>query len=826
MSKKKKKHVDISQSSSAGFTSSIAKSRVKNFIIRNRIIIIIFLSAFALSLVNNYTASRVNPVNKPHDDAYFYYQISKQVKEQIFDKLFSFINGIITNSFSSRDYQMMGFTENDIQSIFRAPGVVFIYGFLFFLFGVSFHTILIANSFFFAIESVLIFLIGRMLFQRYKQVPILLSIIFMIYAPIHILTMYSITETIINLMILLSSYFYLLSFKDKKSKYFFSTGILIYFLSLTKVAFIYLGFILFFWIIFLIYYKFKSHSKKKYAKAFIFGFMLVLLLWKFVSYRATGELNITSSTWKIVSDMSAGRVGWTYISPINEGLDNNLGRDHTKYFRDSVSMVKIDRNNLWLSYSLVGKKAIFSALKSEPFKIMLQSLRKFAFLVVTPFESIGDSTQRTFLFSYLLGVPNNIYHNLIILLSLFSLLFFYKHWEEKSIFVLLIFAHFFMYSVTNPESRYITTAMPLIIIMTGYSIEWLISQYKRLFQYISKYFVLIFISLILIGISAFVKIYILTIIATYLFFISLTCYIFLISNKFISTKKALLSASILFFTLIFVYSAFVLMNGDKDRGTVVLNRNKEKIIQYITLKENFDINLYDEAVLMIDSRTKGNGFDYMKISINDNTVQIFTNNFPVQTNIFYLIDNGTSFSPAEYKWVLVSFPIQLLVPNGNEIKIEIETLFKDKKGKVLFYYDKDNPNGYFIGPSFFRNFKSSLNCKNSSIWTNVIDARFTEKYQLESKSRKSYVVDVNGNQIQKDLRVYILLKRKGGYFVKEEYKFLDKMYYGFNAFLNPVGNGLVKWFDDQKDGYIPAGKNVRNYIETEFDRYYSGYEIY
>lgn len=819
--KKKKKRF---QEETADKKPLFSQERLRQFIIKNKIVLVLFAFGFIFSLINSYTASEINPVIRPGSDSHFYYIISQQVKEQIFDRFFGFIFGVIGNTFSIRDYQVMGFVENDIQSIFRAPAGVFFYGFFFFLLGVSYHTVLIVNALSYGVQIALVYLISKELFPGSKKIPFIITGLFFFYIPFHIMVMFSYLETIINLVLLLLIYFYILAIKEKKTVYFFLTGFLIYFSALMKISIQYLGFLLFFVLIYLIYRTYHGKERKRIMKSFIAGFLSILIVWKLISFRATGEFNLTSVTWSKVTAATAGRVGWSAIAPSSSGLGNNVFRDSTKYFRQAVDQVPIDRNNLWFSYSYVCQKALNLAMKNEFFPILFQSIKKSVFLVVTPMESMIKHVDRKFIFSFLTGVPNYLYHNFIMLLFFFNLFFFYKDFQKRLILYGIIVFHFITYGVTIALPRYITNAMPFIIILCGATLMWLGHYYKEFLKVLVKRKINILIALLLLITGLIANGLIIKIISIILFFFSFGFLIYRISNHFLEKPKPLISSIIIFSFFIVIYGTFLISDKDLDEEKTIVEENTQVVEQNIILPDDFNLEKYDQAVLMIDAKIRGENSMEIKVKINDTIVKEFNRGFPSQGNILYYKEVGIYFTYRERKWVAIPFSTSLLKKNN---KVQIIPAFPEGEiNKLVLYSDKKDKPGKFIGPSFFKNWKTLLNGNNVSLWTNYLDTRHIDEYQVKSIKREGFVKANDKDIACGNLRIYLLLKNKGGYYIKEEYQRLDQFYVGFIGLFKPLENKMVEWLPGPKTGFVTAGDRVRTYLESEFDRYYTGYDVF
>ena len=235
--------------------------------------------------------------------------------------------------------------------------------------------------------------------------------------------------------------------------------------------------------------------------------------------------------------------------------------------------------------------------------------------------------------------------------------------------------------------------------------------------------------------------------------------------------------------------------------------------------------------MAIDAKTKNNKDLNLKIYLNGNLIKQFVNGIPIQTNVLYYISDK-KYLPHQYKWVFIPFD-KNLISNTNKIEIEIVT----ENGELKIYGDYTKSSNYFIGPSFFRTFTSAIELNPLYLLEKgYIDTRFIEKIKLSSLTTKSYLIKNNviysndlsdsyGKQYG-NYRVRILLKRKGEWYLKENYKPIENYYFGFVGLIRPVENKIVEYLPAPKEGYIPAPKNVRIYLQTEYDRYYTGYEIF
>ncbi len=798
-----------------------------------KILLILFLFGFILSLIVSYTGKNINVGDREHGkyDATHYYKMSKIVKENLYPRFFSFLSGVFFDTLSKQEYQKMGFYQNDIESIYRAPAIIFTYGCVFYLFGESPDSVLVFNAFLFGLDMVLIFLISMMLYKN-RKLAILLAGIFCFYISYHLANTFLAAEVMGTFTFLLLAYFFVKAIQTNKPLFYMFTGMLIYINALIKISNQYAGHVI---IIVLIIYIWKSINIKKELRKkliifFLMGLFLVLLPWRLTCYRVSGEFSIINVLDPEVTKITGGRGGWRCIDPSTYGMVDNAGLSNDQYFRKFINDIDPKyKNNSWYYFSLVCGKAWKAAVKDAPGKVFIQSMVKIFLMMISPAEA--QSTGRTIIFSPLLGPFNYVYHNLIIILGIIPLFFLLGigKFSEKMIFLLIIAYHYFIYGFAASEFRYALTAISSFILLSGTSILWIRNNLSRLKNLLlrKKYFLYLFI-LIIINIGLYYLIWnnMIKIVILNMFFIILTFLIYLVSSHFIKPRHAMISSILMLLFLTVLYNSIILLADDIDKYFIKLSKKDNPVVkQEILLPDNFDYNKYDEAVLAIDMKVRNKNDPGIKIKINDKLVREFSDGLEVPKDVLYYVNN-TSFNPYENKWVFIKFDLNL-IKNMKKVNITLEAeLQKDSKSSLLIAYDNGIKFPNYKGGSFFRNVKHNFT-RNVFLFSNQVDTRIIKKYKFLSKSSESLIITKNKiNKLDGQLRIRLLLKNKGGYYVLNKYSALDKYYIGFIALINPVDRKMVKWLVKPDKEYIPASINVRKYLESEKDRYYTGYDIF
>ena len=821
--KKKKRKDDLV------IKKSININFLKNKLSSKRNIIFICLIGIIFSLVMSYTGPDNNVGQRYCGDATHYYKISTMISKNVFPSFFSVITGVIFNRFSKQDYQRMGFLESEVTSIYRTPAVVFLFGFLFFLFSVSPHTVLISNSIIFGFDLFLVFTITMMLFNN-KKISYLFTFIYFFYIPFHLLNTFLLTENIVNPTLLLLIFFYIKSMQTNKTIFYFFTGIFVYLIMLMKTNFQYLGFLL---IVLIIYQVLKIQKgisiqlKKKIIKWFLIGFLIIFLPWKFITYRASGDFNIMTTGVTHVNKINSDRVFMQTLDTSIIGLEDNTGnRPHTKYFREFIDKGNPRyKNNIWFYYSSVCGPAWKKNLKENSLKIIMQSVNKAFLLLVTPMIK-----PRCPILTPFKGLYNYILHNLIIFFGLFSVFLIDKNYNIKLMFIFIILYHFIVHGITVLEHRYNVTTISSFLFLAGYSIVWLQNNLRTLLKTFLKekklkYILILIIIFFILFLS--IEQNIIKILAVNFVFILISLLIFFINKNFLKKINAVLSSILLFLFLSILYNSIIFLYNDFDKYYIsITKKNNLTVKQIIKLPDSLDLKNYDDALLAIDMKSKHNNNYKLAVKLNQKLINKFDNGLPIQTNILYYLTK-TTFNPYDNKWVFIKFNKNLL-KNINKLEICVEAEFdKKSSGKLLIAYDKKDQFPYYTGGSFFRNFKNYF-IRCVSLFSNTFDTRFIKKYKLSSISSKSYIINKNETEerVKGQLRVRLLLKQKGGYYTHKNYTKLDKYYVGFIGLIKPIENNIVRWLKEPHKDFVPAGKTVRTYLQTENDRYFTGYTIF
>ncbi|MBU1077894.1 MAG: hypothetical protein KKH98_11420, partial [Spirochaetes bacterium] len=149
----KKKHKHLKEPENKNSNKDLFKlfdpAFYRRIVKKNKTMLLIFLASFLLSAILLSVTSNQDPIPNG-SDPYYYYVSAQKVKEHIIKSPVAFIFKTIFNSYSQNDYINMGFTENDIESVYRAPAFIFIWAILFTFFGQSHFIIFFFNALFFA----------------------------------------------------------------------------------------------------------------------------------------------------------------------------------------------------------------------------------------------------------------------------------------------------------------------------------------------------------------------------------------------------------------------------------------------------------------------------------------------------------------------------------------------------------------------------------------------------------------------------------------------------------------------------------------------------
>jgi len=445
---------------------NLSKDNFLKFINKNKILIIIFLVSFLFSIIVLFTGKNIlHPKHRNGDDDYYYFLNALRVKENILKSPISFIFNLLTDSYTQEEYIKMGFIDNDIDSVFRAPFFIFFWAFILLIFGNSIYIIWIFNSLIFAFNSLLFYVISFKLYRN-KLFSLIFTILFIIYPSFHLIKIGLNTEPFLNLILLLLIFYSIKAIDEKKSKYFFIVGSLLYLASLVKLSIQYLAFL---FLIFAIFYfrKYIDNTKerKKLFISFLGGILLIMLPWKFLTYRATGEFSLTSVTIKSATEASAGRAAWQSSDPYCNGISPDGGRSASIFFRKAINKVK-PSNYLWFYYSEICSQAVKNVLYAKPITFIKNSIKKSLILLISPpSANYSKYFNIKLLIDPLLGSFHFILHNFIIFFALLSIFFPYKNFSKKIILILILFYHLGVHGVSHIESRYLDTAMPTLFLL-------------------------------------------------------------------------------------------------------------------------------------------------------------------------------------------------------------------------------------------------------------------------------------------------------------------------------------------------------------------------
>ncbi|GEM_PF-7121957 len=784
---------------------------------KTRYPILVFIFFFLYCLLGQILNGPLNLYPEGGDSS-FYAQIGVWYSK-IFSDLPHFIGGVISNSLSPAEYASYGMVaDNPISTFFRSPVYGFWLGLFIFLFGLSNGSLLFSQAILTGLLGLFIFIIVR------RSAGLGASWIAMIFLALHfsVLTVSNnvLTELFLSVFLLFLTLVVLNTFKEEEElsknkigRRFFYIGFLILLVILTKPSMQY--YIIFFLagIMAMLYLKKTSFSTaRKSVIFFLVGFLLTTFLWGLFFQRATGHFDITTRGLE-GTNLLLG----TSVMTEGQGLNSLFV---PLEFRDKVRNLTSIPNAWYQYYSNLALKAGIEHIKAHPFDMILLFVKKSSLTIMIPPYNINSD-------QYFPEYRKNvlpIIHFALFILFLSGLFFLKKFYVIRIMSASLLIYLFLIHAAGVMDDRYFFPLLPFLIIISSI----VISQIKNIripqLKILPSTLILILNILVLflsrqelLGVllptiesmkivQAFLRIPLLL----------FDGYIVIRVLTPLYAKQQLYLIGFLFISLITIYSFFLLTNPTWGYWKTVISKDTH-VRKDIILPPTMDLSQYEEAFLIVN-------VDYEKdiqLSTRINT-RTFSTTFSGTNSYPIIYSHAARWKKGEAQWLFTPIPFSSLkTTNIIEIKTSGENFrltgnFNTKKSILpsfiyyrIFSYQREltakEKRAYHFTPILSQNSTSYLFRENMPI----------SDFSLSPLKQ-------TGN-----MHIFIVLKRKGNYYVRKEYVSIQNSHPKFILLLNIIDRGIVKWLPaPDKDYTEVASDKVLNVILSEHDRFYSGYELY
>ena len=758
---------------------------------------LVFLATFIITTIILLQSRPLDPAsfNHPGSDSHYYYQLAVSFSK-VFKEPFYYIPALISKTLSERELLEIGFNKNsDFDSFSRAPVYITYLGLWIALFGVSKISLIFSQSFLIGLMSVGVFAI----LLNFISFPLALAGVFFNLFYLSYYTSASITMSE-NIQIAIVPFLFLvfdkICIKEKISKKdLLLYAFLIVCISFSKNAMKYLGFFI---VIFSSFFIFSSKKEDiKILKKEILFFILFFVLFYFIAQR------IVSQSTPSGPDANIG--GWRnfYAGSMidTDGYNLNTGF-HCQEFRNSLVYGK---DQFWFNrYSQVCKYAVLAIFRSNPIAFLSLTVRKFSLLnLFPPCNGEGYNLFKT-LRKYFL----TYFHWFILFICFVSFLVHDNRKIYLKFFVLLFIVYIGgLFSLSNTDSRYMITVVPLKNILAWLFLIDIVNKkvnFTKIYIFLSVIMLIVsfilfhpvwifrfFSSLFLIRLIRFLNLLILTLIM----------FPFLVKEK----EKFL---KLEFFLSFFVILLFFLVGGVWVWSDKYLNHfplDKKFCKQKIIFSEKPSVKSDNEFFVAVDV-TFSSPEDVININVNGK----FDTSIKADKTQKTLFEEMEPI-PERYKsaqWCFIKIPAEIVsVTNIISVsvsdKAKIWGSMKDDKKRPSFFHFTSNLENLIFGPGSQRERRLFL-------------PFYTASLQRDSYSRF-------------DANIFIILKTRSSYYVKDVFSELNDANIKFIALCNPVDNNMVVWKDSPpllQEQLKPVRGNLMLYLFGEFDRLRTGITIF
>lgn len=592
-----------------------------------------------------------------------------------------------------------------------------------------------------SITCILVYFLATGIFNR--KTALLSALLASVYPGfIYYSTMLYQETTTLFLLVLLALLIHC-AISQKKVFLYFIIGMLVVFLSFYRS-----GFILFFFlisaIIFLVLWRQYKKQFMNFFYSFLTGALCVFILYGAFTYRVTGSmiLNGPPSAWLFYETLY--RDGWvtdTFAPSLSPELQQSAQKkglsltDNFKY-TDLPSEVYMNAGMMLILKDPIG-------MVSQ----LIKRIHRMWFYVATYPERWHS---RTVLLQ--LG-----FHRILLLLGLCGMVLSFLAWRSTWFFYALFFYCTVVYIPILGIPRYAIPSMPFIIILAAYTLTLLRESVSTTVNLRTKTLSAILAVLAAIAVynygipgmlSLFSGVLIDTcryaqIIAVNLLIIVLAWifYCFIINNrKNVRTNFCLVAFPAA--VLLLFYSNDALSSKTWHEWEVGLRTGNQKIKQTIVLSDDFDIQKYKQATLMIDM-FPGEERDYnFIINVNGQEVKFFKGGVKVKEHKFdhkflgifkrFFFDSF-KLNPEDFRqWYEIDLPLELIsYENKAVIECGLDETSNGRKNHVTIFgdYFSGSDKNIFEGPCFPR---SNQDTSLAKIMPYSGDNRFERKTVLSS----------------------------------------------------------------------------------------------
>lgn len=752
----------------------------------------IFLLSCVISSMVLFT-SPLDPFSEGSDAWYFV--ILGQRMADILKNFPDFIWNFVSGGYTQAQYQQMGFVDpTGIYTVFRALFYVFYLSIVISLFGVSKNVMLCSQMCILASIFVLIYQILSKFVSR--KMALILTVVSMFHYSFYISAARPESELFLCFFLLLTWKQCMITFEAPKPKKMFLLGFLLMWTSLIKSSmtflFVLAGGIICTWI----YLRFRESHRRLLAG--FFAGMLIPALFCSILYSRT------NNTIGFIEMGLGGRnfyAGQQYYSDCfytNAQYQNRWFVEEAKKISSQVNPQR------WFAqFSEVSSAAVAKTFLNDFPNAFAFTVKKVAFLTAFPPSNVYPEIKR---FVFLQGNYLMIVHSFVLVLAFISIFILRGQYPLKIFFTATYVYHLAVYGLTNIVTRYFISLLPFFIIMAALTVAMLKPKMICRDSLIVAALLVLLVTLFLgrppLIAGDYLYSQILKILLVNAIFGVLVFFVFFRLMRGIAHDEIILPGLLSTFVIICL-NVFMLTDRDLLRTTIRADTTVAKEIQ---MPPAFKASDYEAFYLLVDF-VKGSA-DY---NVLFNGTRIDAEIIEDKSPIIWAIDKA--WGANERKWTYIKLPSNLV---GATNRVEISS-----PNDIQLYADYVSGKLHYL-PSFVH-YVTGYEIVYGPVYTPAIDKRVYMSCALNSVG--STWVD-GKSSCSKDVRVYIVGKRLGGYVMPQKYAHLMDIHPFLLSLLRLPDQGLVVYKKESLADDVPIRGEMIKVLLGEVETFDTGYDLF
>ena len=629
-----------------------------------------------------------------------------------------------------------------------------------------------------SLTCVLIYLIGRTIFQR--KVGIVAALLSSLYPGFVYYSIMLYQETTTIFLLALYLVFLCKAISHKKLSLYFTSGILLSIISFYRSGFIFFP-LLAIPALFLILQLLYKKGFLRYFLHFLTGSVSMLIIYGTFSYAISGTFtfNKPPSSWIFYETIH--RDGWvtdTYAPTPTKEL-NEIAKEYSYPISPGNQAQKFPPETYI--------KAGIQYIRKQPFEYLSQFVKRVK-RVWTYVETYPGRWHSSKVWSQLL------FHRFLILLGLLGISLSLTVWHHSWLFYLIFLYITCVYTPVIGIPRYAVIAMPFIIILAVYALFSLMEILKNKGKQLifSKPFLLWIATVVISAILYYMGVpmllalfpqvsppffYTATILLMNLILIAIGCLGYHVLNlRFENISRSFYITAFPLVIVMVFYNNEALTSKTWHGWEAPLYSHQQKIKQLILLPQDLNLDGYRKANIMIDM-FPGGGKEYnFHMKVNGRQIKVYQGGIKVREqkfdNKFFGFYKSFFFetyelSPEDLRqWYEIPLPLHFLKKNSTlVVECYLTGTVEHKKNYVIVFgdYTTSIDENFFEGPCFPR---SDLDTALGKIMPYSGDYRFERTTPLSSK--KTISEYYNGLQWQHDDLSNLRGVQSGSYRIRVE----------------------------------------------------------